>query len=54
MIYKITYSEGDTINKTVEIKAESKQKAMLFFWVDHPEANDVSKVEKVQDESEND
>lgn len=54
MIFKITYTEGDTINKTCEIEATSKQKAMIFFWADHAEASDVSKVERVQDESEND
>lgn len=54
MTFKITYTEGYTINKTCEIEADSKQKAMLLFWLDHAEASDVSKVERVQDESEND
>lgn len=54
MMFKITYTEGDTINKTCEIEAGSKSQAMIAFWLDHPEASDVSKVEKVQDESEND
>lgn len=54
MTFKITYTEGDTINKTCEIEAESRAKAMTLFWLDHAEASDVSKVEKVQDESEND
>lgn len=52
MIYKITYVEGDTINKTCEIEAESKAKAMVVFWVDHPEASDVSKVERVFDDEQ--
>lgn len=53
MKFKITYSEGDTINKTVEIEAPNKAAAITAFWLDHAEADDVSKVEKVQ-EAEND
>lgn len=49
MKFKITYVEGDTINKTCEVEAESKAKAMVQFWVDHAEASDVSKVERVED-----
>lgn len=54
MTFKVTYTEGDTINKTCEIEAVSRSKAMIQFWVDHPEASDISKVERVLDESEND
>lgn len=54
MTFKVTYTEGDTINKTCEIEAGSRSKAMIQFWVDHPEASDISKVERVLDESEND
>lgn len=50
MTYKITYVEGDTINKTVEIKADSRSQAMVIFWAEHFEATDVSKVEKVADD----
>lgn len=54
MTFKITYTEGDTINKTCEIEAEGKAKATTLFWVEHPEASDISKVEKLQDaENEN-
>ena len=52
MKFKITYSEGDTINKTCEVEAESKAKAMTLFWLDHVEANDVSKVERVAEEDD--
>lgn len=50
MKYKITYLENDRINSTCEIEAESKARAMIAFWIDHPEASDVSKVEKVIDD----
>lgn len=50
MTFKITYSEGDTVNKTVEIEAEGKAKAMIQFWLDHPEADDVSKVERIKND----
>lgn len=53
MKYKITFLENDRINSTCVVEAESKSKAMVAFWVDHPEASDVSKVEKLQD-AEND
>ena len=49
MKFKITYVEGDTINKTCEVEAASRSKALIQFWVDHPEASDVSKVERVED-----
>lgn len=52
MIYRITYVEGDTINKTIDIEASSRQKAMLIFWSSHAEASDVSKVEKVEPEND--
>lgn len=52
MKFKITYSEGDTINKTCEIEADSKSQAMVAFWIEHYEANDVSKVEKVPEEED--
>lgn len=47
MIYKITYNEGDEINKVCEVEADSKSKAIVLFWLDHAEADDISKVEKV-------
>ena len=50
--YKVTYSEGDSINKTCEIEAEGKSKAMIKFWVEHPEADDVSKVERIAEEDD--
>ena len=50
MKFKITYNEHDTINKTCEIVAESKSKAMVQFWLDHPEADDVSKVERIEND----
>ncbi len=50
MKFKITYSEGDTINKTEIVEANCKANAMLAFWLDHPEANDVAKVERVNDD----
>lgn len=50
MKFKITYVEGDTINKTCEVEAQSKSKAMVQFWLDHPEADDVSKVERVEND----
>lgn len=49
MKFRITYSEGDTVNKTVEVEAEGKARAVLRFWLDHPEADDVSKVERMTD-----
>lgn len=49
MKFKITYSEGDTINKTVIVEAKNKSAAIMTFWLDHADANDVSKVEKVQE-----
>lgn len=52
MQFKITYTEGDVSDMTVEIEAGCRQKAMLLFWVDHPEASDVSKVEKVEPEED--
>lgn len=52
MTFKITYTEGDTINKTCIVEAESKSKAMVAFWLEHPEASDVSKVEKVTTEND--
>lgn len=52
MIYKIKFTEGDTINDSVEIEAENQSKAMVQFWLDHPEASDVSKVEKVTEEND--
>lgn len=52
MKFKVTYVEGDTINRTCEIEASSRQKVMLLFWVYHPEASDVSKVERVEPEED--
>lgn len=52
MKYKITYVEGDVINKTCEIEAGSRSKALITFWVKHPEASDVSKVERVFDDEQ--
>lgn len=49
MKFKITYSEGDTINKTCEIEASCKAAAILLFWTEHADADDMSKVEKVQE-----
>lgn len=50
--YKVTYSEGDTINKTATIEAGSRSKAMIEFWVQFPEATDISKVERVTEEDD--
>lgn len=52
MKFKITYVEGDTINKTCEVDAGSRSKALIEFWVQHPEASDVSKVERVTGEND--
>lgn len=52
MKYKITYNEGDTINKTCEVEAQSRSKAMVNFWVEHPEVSDITKVERVTEEDD--
>ena len=53
MIFRITYVEGDRINKICEIESTCKSAAGIAFWLDHPEASDISKVEKIRD-NEND
>ena len=52
MKFKITYSEGNTINKTCEVEAEARSKAMVKFWVEHQEASDITKVERVTEEDD--
>ena len=52
MKFKITYNEADTINKTAIVEAAGRAKAMIKFWVEHPEADDVSKVERVTEEDD--
>ena len=48
MMFKITYTEGDTINKTCEIEAENGREAVTVFQIENPNAEVVS-VEEVPD-----
>lgn len=36
--YKITYTEGNTINKTITVEGESLAEAMLKFLSENPNA----------------
>lgn len=50
--YKLTYNEGDTINKTCVIEASSMSIAIVNFWLTYPEATDLIKAEIYHDEDE--
>lgn len=45
--FKITYSEGDTINKTAEVEAASATVAVVNFTMSHPNHNEITSVEEV-------
>lgn len=48
--FKITYSEGDTINKTAEVEAASAVIAVVNFTMSHPNASDIKSVVEVMPE----
>lgn len=45
--FKITYIEGDTINKTEIVEAEAIVDALVVFTMSHLNINDIAKVEEV-------
>lgn len=44
--YKVTYNEGDHINKTEEVEANSLHEALVAFTMTHVNA-DFTKIEEV-------
>lgn len=45
--FKITYNEGAYYNITVEVKAENPKEALVKFNMEHPNNNEVVKIEEV-------
>ncbi len=45
--FKITYIEGDTINKTAVLETPSILEALVIFTLEHHDIKDISSVEEV-------
>ena len=44
--YKVTYNEGDVINKTMILEAKTMNEALVFFCLENPNA-DFTSIEEV-------